>query len=108
VVGVSAVRTPSRSLIVGLATVVGIAVIAVVLFVFASTSSMPASITYNGHSYGAMVAVTPIEVQAHIGALSPAHVTIDGKPAYVSSGNPPRIVALPIAHGGYDAYQLTS
>jgi hypothetical protein len=75
---------------------------------FASASSMPASITYNGHTYAAMVAVTPIMVRANIGTLSPTHVTIDGKLAYISSGNPPRIVALPIAHGGYDAYQLSS
>jgi hypothetical protein len=105
---VSTARTPRKILVIAITTVIGVGVVLIALFAFASSSSMPAQITYHGHTYGSMVAVTPIEVRAHIGTLSPTGETIAGKAAYVSSGTPPRIVALSTGHGGYDAYQLSS
>jgi hypothetical protein len=54
-----------------------------------------------------MVKVSQIEARAHVGALHPVKVRIDGKAVYVSAGPRPQVVALVLSPGEFDAYQLS-
>lgn len=80
----------------------------VALFAFSTATSAPVQISYRGATYGSMVRVNAIEVEAHVGTLHATGTKIDGKPVYVTAGTRPQVVALELSRGVYDAYQLSS
>ena len=76
------------------------------LFAFSTATSAPAQISFRGRTYANMVKVDAIEVRAHIGALHPTGVRLDGDAVFVTAGTHPQVVALELSRGEYDAYQL--
>jgi hypothetical protein len=76
------------------------------LFAFSTATSAPAQIRYHERAYTNMVKVNAIEVRAHIGTLRPTGDRIDGDAVFVTAGIHPQVVALELARGEYDAYQL--
>lgn len=95
-----------RRLLVVLAAVTAVIAAGLALLMFASSTSTPKQINYQGRSYMGVVEVTEGEATANFGALHRRPDRLDGKRVFVSAGTPPKLVALRLTDGHFNAYQL--
>jgi len=95
-----------RRLLVVLAVVAAVAAIGLGLLKFANAASAPKQIGYQGRMYMGVVEVTRIEATANFGRVHRRPGTVDGKQVFASAGRPPRLVALRLPDGHFNAYQL--
>ncbi len=98
-------------LVVATLAVVAAATAGVVLY--ASGSAKPRELRYGGLMYMGVTEVTQGRAEANLGRLRRGRGTLAGKPVFVAGkpvfvapGLPPGAIALQLADGHFDAYQL--
>ena len=90
--------------VIGAIVVLGIGGFA--LFAFGSAYSAPKQIGYRGQMYMSAGEVTLMDIVAKVGRLHAGGERVENKPLFVSPGSPPRVIAVRLSDGHFNAYQI--